>query len=119
MVSGAGNIVVVCNYARKDPDDPRGLAIDEQPIAFGFSGQQSTGSGVQVLHGDWSGRTVYVASGIGDYDLASGMGAIPNLPNPTAGPLSLLQGTSHEEAFRVSSEPIRCKLSHTCSDIDD
>jgi hypothetical protein len=110
MVSGAENLVVVCNYARQDPDDPRGLAIDEQPFAFGFSGEQSTGSGVLVHHGDWSGRTTYVPQGIDDYHLASGIGVIANLPNPPAGTLWLLQGTSHEYAFRVSSEPIRRKL---------
>ena len=102
----AYGVVYMINLLRIDERDK---AVDQEPFALAFIGENPTISGCLLHHGDWQGRTVHFADDIWEYITASGVGdfyRLLDLPLKERGRLDELDKTSHQEAFRKAVQEL-------------
>ena len=89
--------------------DERDRAVDQEPFAVAFIGEDPTISGCLLHHGNWQGRTIHFADDVWERVTTSGLGEfypLLDLPLKERGRLDELDKTSHQEAFRKAAQEL-------------
>jgi hypothetical protein len=97
----AGHTYIVCNGIRYDE---KANALDQEPFGVSVHSTGSSPVGYFIHHGEWRGRSVPIASEIGDILQSTGLGEyfpLAGIPSASSGPLSDLSETSQGAAFKT------------------
>lgn len=98
----------MANYRRLDYDPTKGLwLLDQEPFLLAVLPDNSLSlpSGMYLHHGDWMGRTRPIPTNVASAFLGTPVASLyslPDAPPHTYGPISELERSPWEEAFRVS-----------------
>ena len=99
--TSSGAVYLVCNGIRRDDKDN---ALDQEPFGIAVHSSGASPSGIFIHHGDWHDRTTPITLEVVQVIDSTSLGnyfPLGGVPAGSSGPLSDLEETSHEGAFRT------------------